>query len=629
MDNAKFGAFIRQLRLENHLTQKDLAEKLHLTDKAVSKWERGLSFPDIEILEALSAEFNVSIAELLNGARSNEMNSTDDGTEFDLDAAISEAVENALNNRELRQKKIRKIKRSAGIVFLIIFVLFFILQWSYFFFSKSYGFEYPYDLQVYIMNQALLISLFAALLLFEIKIKSFNLIVSVVFVLLTALNGAFMYNNGFDNRCIVSYSNKFSNQLILKQNKSTGKTVLYRQYYYFFAKEKEELPDEAAGKIKTQWLTDDICSVTYVNAKGELCEYAATYGDRGSGISYYYVSTAIYGEWISSGRAGSALNLLANSNGITIGEKNFSYSASRQFGTTALVLYDNNKPEYVIALNSDCEIDRKTGYIKRGGTITVCPVSEGKTASYELVCTTYKSDDLTNYKLADVGAYDYKIKSGILYISYDGENIIEVPGAFTEDDLKTNDYLISDSLTYFIISNADGVQMIRSFDRGISWETINLELRGFSVIKNVVFIDENIGYMLALQDFAMTDAFGSIKKTTDGGNTWTDISYGIGEGDYKHFKADSNMNFINENLGYLTMPSGSGESCPLYVTVNGGETFIPVEVDGNGDYDYFRLPVYENNQLSLIVTKGSDGDNTEDFIIYTSDDFGETWNLKG
>ncbi len=51
IDKEKFGSFVAQLRREKGLTQKDLAEKLFLSDKAVSKWERGLSLPDIRLLE--------------------------------------------------------------------------------------------------------------------------------------------------------------------------------------------------------------------------------------------------------------------------------------------------------------------------------------------------------------------------------------------------------------------------------------------------------------------------------------------------------------------------------------------------------------------------------------------------
>ena len=43
MDNIKTGAFIRELRKEKNMTQKELADLLHITDRAVSKWERGVS----------------------------------------------------------------------------------------------------------------------------------------------------------------------------------------------------------------------------------------------------------------------------------------------------------------------------------------------------------------------------------------------------------------------------------------------------------------------------------------------------------------------------------------------------------------------------------------------------------
>ena len=51
MDSQKFGAFISELRKERGWTQLELAQKLNVTDKAVSKWERGAGFPDIKLIE--------------------------------------------------------------------------------------------------------------------------------------------------------------------------------------------------------------------------------------------------------------------------------------------------------------------------------------------------------------------------------------------------------------------------------------------------------------------------------------------------------------------------------------------------------------------------------------------------
>ena len=72
MDNLKFGAFLAQMRREKGLTQKELADRLHVTDKAVSKWETGKGFPDVKLMEPLAKELGVSLVELLQGERQQE-----------------------------------------------------------------------------------------------------------------------------------------------------------------------------------------------------------------------------------------------------------------------------------------------------------------------------------------------------------------------------------------------------------------------------------------------------------------------------------------------------------------------------------------------------------------------------
>lgn len=72
MDAKKTGNFIVNRRKAINMTQKELADKLHITDKAVSKWERGLSFPDISILIPLSEVLNVSLYDLLTGGSNDE-----------------------------------------------------------------------------------------------------------------------------------------------------------------------------------------------------------------------------------------------------------------------------------------------------------------------------------------------------------------------------------------------------------------------------------------------------------------------------------------------------------------------------------------------------------------------------
>ena len=69
MDLVKIGKFIASLRKDKNLTQEELAEKLYVTDRAVSKWERGLSLPDAGNMLDLCNILGITVNELLNGEK--------------------------------------------------------------------------------------------------------------------------------------------------------------------------------------------------------------------------------------------------------------------------------------------------------------------------------------------------------------------------------------------------------------------------------------------------------------------------------------------------------------------------------------------------------------------------------
>ena len=69
MNQEKIGQFIKKIRQDNKLTQKELADKLGVTFQAVSKWENGKNVPDISILKEMSKMFNVDIDEILDGEK--------------------------------------------------------------------------------------------------------------------------------------------------------------------------------------------------------------------------------------------------------------------------------------------------------------------------------------------------------------------------------------------------------------------------------------------------------------------------------------------------------------------------------------------------------------------------------
>lgn len=113
MDKEKTGQLITELRKEKGMTQKQLAEALNVTDKAVSKWERGLSFPDISMLEPLSELLDISIMELLAGERRDEDEPMSREVAKDL---INASVE--LGDEEIRHKK----EKSRFIIILLIVI---------------------------------------------------------------------------------------------------------------------------------------------------------------------------------------------------------------------------------------------------------------------------------------------------------------------------------------------------------------------------------------------------------------------------------------------------------------------------------------------------------------------------
>ena len=80
MDAKKFGAFIADRRKQQHMTQAELAGQIGVTDKAVSRWERGLGFPDINTMEPLANALGISLLELMRS----EVQKTDSGKSTEL-----------------------------------------------------------------------------------------------------------------------------------------------------------------------------------------------------------------------------------------------------------------------------------------------------------------------------------------------------------------------------------------------------------------------------------------------------------------------------------------------------------------------------------------------------------------
>ncbi len=121
MDMHAFGQFIAENRRARGLTQLQLAEALHVTDKAVSKWERGLSFPDVTLLEPLAAKLELTVAELMACRRQESAESK----------GVDEPMQNLLTiSRASVRKERRRSWQRLGAVLVLLAVTAVVAAWN-------------------------------------------------------------------------------------------------------------------------------------------------------------------------------------------------------------------------------------------------------------------------------------------------------------------------------------------------------------------------------------------------------------------------------------------------------------------------------------------------------------------
>ena len=119
MDAKVFGVFIAECRKEKNMTQADLAMKLNVTDKAVSRWERGIGFPDINTIEPLASALGISILELMKSERiiSNEV------TKEEAAGIITDTLNVVkLQRRQERKNALCILGVMAAVVIFVLFL---------------------------------------------------------------------------------------------------------------------------------------------------------------------------------------------------------------------------------------------------------------------------------------------------------------------------------------------------------------------------------------------------------------------------------------------------------------------------------------------------------------------------
>ena len=121
MDLNKTGKFIADLRRQRGLTQKDLAEQIGVTDKAVSRWETGRGFPDISFLPALASVLGVSISEIVIGERITLQEKGPTEIVSKMDETVTSTLEYSQQLRKSSRQSLALISASLLVGLSVIF----------------------------------------------------------------------------------------------------------------------------------------------------------------------------------------------------------------------------------------------------------------------------------------------------------------------------------------------------------------------------------------------------------------------------------------------------------------------------------------------------------------------------
>ena len=388
MEN-RTGQFISERRKAIGLTQKELAERLGVTNKAVSKWETGGGMPDVSMLRKLSEILEVSVDELLAGEYAEErkgMSLHKPGPELrapGMKSGSREHHESSCKGKRLGQRLARRI--LAGLFFLPL-VLTVCMHAAYLYVSRQSTFEYIIDWLPYLFFGISILMAACGLCLLVRNKKQCILCAGIAAVVLVLLLSAGICTavRPEARKSILSISPD-GHMTVLKYERSTGRVTTYQNQILWFARMSDAFPYTAEADMKLQWLADDACAVTYQSPDdGQLHQYVMTYGDRRNGITTYYVYNVVQGGWSAEGKNTAGWELTTGPEGITVvspsdGEQVYEADDCVQFGTLAIALCENGLPQWTLVLLDDCAVGDVTDVVE-SGTIALCKVTMEKSA---------------------------------------------------------------------------------------------------------------------------------------------------------------------------------------------------------------------------------------------------------
>lgn len=375
---------------------------------------------------------------------------------------------------------------------------------------------------------------------------------------------------------------------------------------------RKQFPYPAVGRMKEQWLTGDCCAITYQTIDGSTHVYLATYGDRGSGLSYYYVESALYGTWRENNSVtdpGYQLRHDATTDGVVVTPADrygWTYSNNVQFGTIGLALCDEDGlPQWVVVLGKDYNFDEQD-CPAAGSTIILCPVSMDATTPITLTVYTpeeqqfdeEQAEEAAKPSFSDVVGCD--VTSGGIFFTWDGGETTSNPvggnvcASYDITEVGNIQPLVlrENGAAFLLDMGNNNIWVYTTNDRGQTWNSNQLfwyrDVRDVSD-KVLNFVDDSFGYAAISTEYSPGAGIAVVLYTTqDGGVTWQEKTVPIPENDRE--RAINGLSFVDPQNGVASLESGQENDWPyLFATTDGGNTWQSITVPwDNTDVGWLR-----------------------------------------
>lgn len=373
-----------------------------------------------------------------------------------------------------------------------------------------------------------------------------------------------------------------------------------------------QFPYPVVGRMKEQWLTGDCCAVTYQTIDGSTHVYLATYGDRGDGLSYYYVENALYGTWRENQSLtdpGYQLSHTGETGGVQVtpGDRyGWTYRNNVQFGTLGLALCDEDGlPQWVVVLGKNYAFD-ENDLPAAGSNIVLCPVSMEATTPITLTIYTpeeQQEDEAAAAKAAKpsfsrTAACD--VTPGGVYFTWDGGVTTSNPldGTFCEQYgiTEVNDLqplaLWENGAAFFVEMDYNDIWVYSTNDRGRTWNSNELfDVQDVRAVSDRLlnFTDDSFGYAAISTEYSPGAGIAvKLFTTGDGGATWQEkMIPAPAEG---RERAINGIAFSDSQNGIASLESGEENNWPyLFTTTDGGNSWQQMEVSWEDtDADWLR-----------------------------------------